>query len=363
MRKISSLLLSVLLLTLGAQRLLASTVTYAVGSCEPKLKSFLTISAAVAALPAPNLVKVCPGTYPEQVVITQPMTLEGITSGSAAQVIIVPPAGGLVQNATTDQGFPVAAQIVAASIPGSVTISDISVDNQSQQAGDNVFDAGIFLQNTSGTIEGINAFNFGQSDNNGPIAAIWVEGGSTSPSVTVENSVFYSYTGATAILAGDDSTPLTVSIKSNQIDGSGGSSNPGGTVGINLLQVAATVVGNDVVNTTEGIVAQTGTTGRISNNFVSDSPSFGIYVDSTSSTTVNSNKVVGSSTGIEVSGPGIIEGNSIFNSQVAIQFSCSTSPNVHSNIINGASIGLGSVPQSVNSSNKYWNVAITSSGC
>jgi len=66
-------LFSVFALTFGASALSASTITYAVGNCRPNLASFSTISAALSAIPSPNVVEVCPGTYNEQVQITHPV--------------------------------------------------------------------------------------------------------------------------------------------------------------------------------------------------------------------------------------------------------------------------------------------------
>jgi hypothetical protein len=40
-------------------------------------------------------VLVCPGTYPEQVTISQPLTLQGITSANSAQAVIAVPGGGM----------------------------------------------------------------------------------------------------------------------------------------------------------------------------------------------------------------------------------------------------------------------------
>lgn len=70
-----------LVLVLAAQPLAAAT--FYVGSC--KAGSFGTISAAVAAVPAGSIVNVCPGTYPEQVVISQALTLKGMLSGNSSQ--------------------------------------------------------------------------------------------------------------------------------------------------------------------------------------------------------------------------------------------------------------------------------------
>ncbi len=49
----------------------------------------------LAAVPSGSMVEVCPGTYPEQVVISKPLTLEGITIGNADQAVITVPNIGL----------------------------------------------------------------------------------------------------------------------------------------------------------------------------------------------------------------------------------------------------------------------------
>src|SRR5580698_5231014 len=86
-----------LALAFGAQPLSAS-VTYIVGTCKSGTR-FSTIQSALDASPAPNTVEVCPGQYNEQIVITKPVTLEGISAGTEDQVRIFTPAGGLAVNA------------------------------------------------------------------------------------------------------------------------------------------------------------------------------------------------------------------------------------------------------------------------
>src|ERR1700690_2627432 len=78
---------SALVLAFGAQDMSAATVTYIVGTCKSGTR-FSTIQSALDASPAPNTVEVCPGIYSEQVTISHPVTLEGITegNGSLAQI-------------------------------------------------------------------------------------------------------------------------------------------------------------------------------------------------------------------------------------------------------------------------------------
>jgi pectin methylesterase-like acyl-CoA thioesterase len=72
--------------------------TYEVGTCisGPGVVSFATISAAVDSSSVPNgsTILVCPGTYGEQVTITRPLNLTGVTSGTANQALIVVPSEG-----------------------------------------------------------------------------------------------------------------------------------------------------------------------------------------------------------------------------------------------------------------------------
>jgi len=99
-----------LAITLCAQHALATT-TYLVGTCKTGLKTFSSISSALAFIPAPNTVEVCPGTYAEQVEVTIPVTIEGIAADNSAQPIIVPPANGFVANATDDFGQTLVVQV------------------------------------------------------------------------------------------------------------------------------------------------------------------------------------------------------------------------------------------------------------
>src|SRR6516164_5191828 len=74
-----------------------ATTSVAVGpsTCQPSLVHFSTIQAAVSAVPLNTTILVCPGTYPEQVVISQPMTLKGVVQGTSGAAVITVPAGGL----------------------------------------------------------------------------------------------------------------------------------------------------------------------------------------------------------------------------------------------------------------------------
>ena len=98
-------------LILAAAPLFAQTV--AVGTCQPSKTSFPKIQQALNATPPGATINVCPGLYPEQILVYQAVTLKGIASGNQGAAIITVPNGGLVQNATSlATGAAIAAQIL-----------------------------------------------------------------------------------------------------------------------------------------------------------------------------------------------------------------------------------------------------------
>src|ERR1700745_2136330 len=95
-----------------AARLTMADSNVAGGTCKPKLTSFTTIQAAVSSVPPGSTVLVCPGVYPEQVAIFQPLTLQGVASDNLDQIVIAVPSGGLVANVTSIFGVPVAPPVL-----------------------------------------------------------------------------------------------------------------------------------------------------------------------------------------------------------------------------------------------------------
>ena len=68
-----------------------ATSYIAVGTCLPNVTSLPTITAAIAAAGRNAIIKICPGTYNEQLTITKNLTFKGVTSGGSSQVLILPP--------------------------------------------------------------------------------------------------------------------------------------------------------------------------------------------------------------------------------------------------------------------------------
>jgi parallel beta-helix repeat protein len=147
----SSLALVGLIALTGQAFAASSTVT--VGLCAGPGTHYTTIQAAVnavaAAFPAVGTVKVCPGTYPEQVVINHKnLTLIGV--GPAASVV-VPPATGLGLTGSDSRGRSIAVQISV--LNANVTVSHITVDGAGNQVDGCALDPmGIYYRDATGLI-------------------------------------------------------------------------------------------------------------------------------------------------------------------------------------------------------------------
>src|ERR1700746_3129151 len=115
-----------LVMLLGTQFALADN-NFAVGTCRPRLRSFATIQAAVSSVPAGSTVLVCPGTYPEQVTITQPLSLQGLADSSLDEAIIAIPSGGLTTIVPSTFGENVTPQLLVQTT-GVVNITNITTD-------------------------------------------------------------------------------------------------------------------------------------------------------------------------------------------------------------------------------------------
>src|SRR6267143_725845 len=175
-------------LLLGASPMLAAN--YAVGTCKPSLPSYATISGAVSGVPPGSTVLVCPGTYPEQVTIAQPLTLKGITSANAGQAVITVPGSGLAV-VTTGFGFSIASQVAVTATAGPVNISDITVDGTGNTVGGYpTWLVGILYDDgSSGTVNEVTVRNL---SNSGAAMGTWAENSTaTNESVTIENSSFH----------------------------------------------------------------------------------------------------------------------------------------------------------------------------
>jgi len=354
-----------LALAFGAQPLSAS-VTYIVGTCKSGTR-FSTIQSALDAAPAPNTVEVCPGQYNEQITISKPVTLEGISLGSADQVRIYTPAGGLKVNAEIYTGdtvlTPAAAQIFVENAGGSVNLTNLVVNGVANgQSGSGAFVIGILYQQTPGTINHVIAFN--QNGANTVGWGIYLQGGSSDPLVTVENCSLYDFSqGAIWAIGTTDAPNLRAVIENNFVSSASQS-----TYDIVAEESTnSTVSGNVVSGGLYGIYIVT-TEGSVSGNTILGSEiGIDLTVDGAS---LKSNKMYGTIlTGITIEAPSlsvsVVQGNtirSVMNPNqgggTGIDLGCHniSSSLVHSNTFMDSIYGYGNAPAGFSGSNTFSGV-------
>lgn len=375
-RTVSRIKCLVFLLVLAVQLPLASAkVTNYVGGCAGN-PNFATISAALATTPAPNVVEVCPGTYPEQVVITKPVTLEGIYTSNAGQAFITIPSGGL---GTGNPCYPeMGLAQVCVNSKGTVNITNITVDGNGETAAA-VGPIGIAYNNSSGTINHVEA-RFQQ--NIGLGIGIYVSGEGT---VTVENSNVHDF-DFYGITAGAN-TDQNVKIEGNTL-----APDSDAQVAIGVFTANSTTISGNVINGQSapagcneslgyfcgGIVVVPALAGSVTNNTVAGVGGgyAGILIlgegdyPTTMSVTSNTIFYISGGDGIQLNTFVLplplltIKDNVIMQSGNGINFQCNLNNNVSSNTMNAIhSYGLANVASGQSSANSYYNVPTLSNAC
>ncbi len=316
----------------------ASTV--AVGSCQPTKVSFPTIQQAVNAASPGTTVSVCPGSYPEQVMVNKKLILKGFTSGNQGAAIVTSPVGGMVQNATGIYGDPIEAQLFVTGPGITVTVSDLTFDaaNSNLDAlGCNGDPVGIYFQNASGTITRNSVRNDVLSPSltgcQGGLGILAESTGTDSVTITFNNVETYQKNGIT--VDGFGAPGLTTAITSNTIIGQG----PTGGAAENSIQLAYGATGSIGSNTlgsdvwTPDVFGDTGD--AAAGILVYDSPSVSITSNNVSETQYG---IVVESDGSESADNAQITTNVISATHFydAIDLCNSSNSNVTGNKINGA---------------------------
>ena len=321
-----------------------------VGTCKANLQSFPTISAAISSVRPGSTILVCPGTYPEQVTITQPLTLQGVSSGTANQVLITVPSGGLLPNAISLFGESVAAQVLVQGA-GPVNISNISVDGTGGDMAcvSNIWIAGIFFgSSSSGSVNRVRTS--GQIDGTCGVG-IWAENGdSSSESITIQQSTVYNVDGG-GIFAGSGATPtLSVNAHDNVVTSSTA------LAGILLNGVNGVVRANDISNVLVGVFDVAPAVQVAANTILATG--YGMLL--LGGGTVINNDISGTNVGIVLGGPGAtIQGNHILSSStIGVELSC-LAASVTNNLINDAAVGIDQAPVGVGGSNTFANTVTT----
>jgi hypothetical protein len=259
-----TVLVLAVLVTMLSTSFAGTYIAYAVGSpsCNISLVGYQTIQAAVNAVPSGSTIKVCPGTYPEQVSITKPLTLTGFT-GSNAEALVTVPAGGVTQSVFTSFIGTTYYQILVQTT-GPVNITDLAVDGTGNGIPPGVGDlAGIFYEDSTGTVNGVSVRN--EVDDTGGFGIQVATTTATAQTVTIENSDIRGFDGYG--IWGVTSNSLTLKVNNNTITNTGNTgivyegpvhgtvqtnliNGSGNGYGIELTQSGATVTGNTVISST-----------------------------------------------------------------------------------------------------------------
>ena len=359
MKRVIATALFVAAIAFAGQAVMATT--FAVGTCRPTLKSFTTISAAVSSVPPGSIVEVCPGTYPEQVTISTPLTLIGGTNGNADRATIVVPPNGMIQNGGDETAPTVGAQIVVQNT-GPVNIKGITVDGTGAANPNAPFGnlIGIYYEGSFGTVDGVTVRNelFFTSGE-----GIWAENANGSTlSVTISGSNVYNVDDI-GIFAGG--AALQAKVEFNEVDA--------GQYGISSGSTG-NVVANNVV--TGGVVTLSGIEDFARTSIVANTVigvggagptgggiTLGLGADGNGA--IESN-VIWSSGNAAIAfygASGTIKGNRILAAGVGINFFCFLGT-VRGNFINDVGTGIRLVPSSFNLFNNIRNAdTIRTGGC
>jgi parallel beta-helix repeat protein len=145
------LYVSTITVALTAVAVATQTKTAVVGSCMAGVTGFPTILQAVNSVPSGGTVLVCPGTYPEQVTITVPLRLAGVTAAGSADAVITAPASLLANAVQANTGYSFPALVAVQNVSG-VSINNMVIDGGTMSCSYAIC-AGIAYEGSSGTVQ------------------------------------------------------------------------------------------------------------------------------------------------------------------------------------------------------------------
>jgi hypothetical protein len=380
-KKLAALLLTVVFIPAMA----GAVPTVSVGNCLPNYAHFSTISAAVSAIPPGGVILVCPGVYPEQVVISKPLTLHGQSINNADRPVVAVPASasggsGLTVN-TSSSILPwlFAAQVLVQNVspPGPVKISNLTVDGAGGNLGcpgGSTMVAGIFY--ASGSTGSVQEVTVRNQQNSGCGIGMWVQN-DTAPnqSIILSGNSAHDFDGFGIAAMGVPSM-LSITMSGNFVTGNGPvgdivAANVTGTISNNVVTggffgIRDWETGPYVNSQSPGVT--------ISNNNVGDitDPS-GMGIIIREGSTASSNKLSNVTTAFYLNGgstanPGpTLLANTIKNTAVGVEYNCTANTVLKSNTINDAQLAYADFPSGFiisNGVNPLYNVdTIATTSC
>jgi hypothetical protein len=300
-RLVFVLVIAAALLSLGAAELHAST-TYIVGTCKAGTQ-FSSIQAALDAVPSPNVVEVCPGTYAEQITIINAVSIEALSINNSSYVHITVPSGGLTTNTTINGGATsAAAHVFVKNATGEVNLTGLTVDSTGNNVPTGAALVGVLYQHSPGTVNHVIAVHqvSGQSTGYG----IYMEGGSSNPTVTVENCSVYDFDFGGIYVTGPNGPTIV---------------GPDATENA-TSQLTAKVTGNFIITTaapgTLEMLFGSSTVDTVTGNLSAgaDRGADGMYIEANAGSTFSGNTIINSTVGITLLADGpSVTGNKLYN--------------------------------------------------
>ncbi|MGD0543118.1 MAG: right-handed parallel beta-helix repeat-containing protein [Candidatus Acidiferrales bacterium] len=300
-RLVFVLVIAAALLSLGAAELHAST-TYIVGTCKAGTQ-FSSIQAALDAVPSPNVVEVCPGTYAEQITIINAVSIEALSINNSSYVHITVPSGGLTTNTTINGGATsAAAHVFVKNATGEVNLTGLTVDSTGNNVPTGAALVGVLYQHSPGTVNHVIAVHqvSGQSTGYG----IYMEGGSSNPTVTVENCSVYDFDFGGIYVTGPNGPTIV---------------GPDATENA-TSQLTAKVTGNFIITTaapgTLEMLFGSSTVDTVTGNLSAgaDRGADGMYIEANPGSTFSGNTIINSTVGITLLADGpSVTGNKLYN--------------------------------------------------
>lgn len=294
---------------------------------------------------------ICPGNYPEQVVISSPLVLKGIANGNASAAVITVPAGGLVENAISSLFSSMKVQLLIQNTKD-VSVSNLTVDGSG---------TGTFC---SDTMAGIEIYQAGQIGHANTITNMVARNGcgigilsDTSFADIESNDIhgtggenLYTYAGTNKI--GSNTFTGTIVVQGIDSFQATGSVASGNTIpeGMMLLDIGGVTVAQNTVQSE--IFLNESSNNTVTNNtaILSGGPGIELLSDclgcsGTMNNTITENKVSGGATGVQWfnSGQNVIQNNTFTNVQsgVVIDDEPGAGGNiVKSNTVNEATCGI-----------------------
>ena len=379
--KVMSRILACLVLMVTASvniRLYAAT-NYEVGGCNPNYQNFPTIQAAVSGVPANSTILICPGIYPEQVTISQPLTLQGYAFGNAGRAtIVLAPGGSLNWNALVYNDVYLHAQVLVQNVnpPGPVNITGITVDGSGAVAGSN-FPFGCFDPQNTGTIVGLAGIVYDQGTTgtvnevstrkqqlSGCGFGVVAFNGTGAENITIENSSVHDVdNGIVTFGFSTPGSPATLSstVYANFVTASGG----------NFGHIDSTQTGDSI---TSNFVAGSGSGVRVNfypstvaSNTVADSTT-GIDLRDSANPTAQANRIANSNTGVFIIGGAIpgqlwpaptIQNNLVQHTNRGIDFATVSCPGglvIDQNTFNDSALAFNNTPATLGGTNQLYNI-------